>query len=73
MKTYYWHIHHDTIAEPTEDIWERKKYVRECKPTSEVEIRLKLMLPVKDQDSFARGVRVPRAQKRPNKKTIYPF
>ena len=51
MKTYYWHIHHEVIAEPTEDIGKRKEYVRINKPKGEVETRLRLMVPVKDQDS----------------------
>ena len=51
MKTYYWHIHHEVIAEPTEDIEERKEYVRAVKPTNQVAIRLRLMTPVKVQDT----------------------
>ena len=54
--TYYWHIHHEVIAEPTEDIEERKEYVRITKPKGEVEIRLRLMIPVKDQDSVRRAL-----------------
>ena len=55
-RTYYWHIHHDVIAEPTSDIGERKEYVRCNKPIQQVGIRLRLMVPVKDQDSVRRAL-----------------
>ena len=50
MKTYYWHIHHEVIADPSYNVKKRKKYVRIYKPTNEVETRLRLMTPAKDQD-----------------------
>ena len=54
-RTYYWHIHHDVIAESTENIEERKDYVRCNKPIQQVEIRLRLMIPVKDQDAVGKA------------------
>ena len=42
-----WHIHHDTLLEwNTEPLLEREKYIREFKPKSEHETRLRLMRPV---------------------------
>ena len=47
MSTAYWHIHHETLLEWTDNIQERIDYVRESKPPSEVEIRLRWMTPVR--------------------------
>jgi hypothetical protein len=44
--TYYWHIHHEILCEPTCDIDERIKYIKKHKPKSEVHERLRLMTPV---------------------------
>ena len=52
---YYWHIHHEVIAEPTDDIEERKEYVRKYKHANEVETRLRLMTPVKAQDTVGKA------------------
>lgn len=45
---FYWHIHHDVLVEPlTEPIKNRIEFIKENKPKDEVELRLKLMKPVK--------------------------
>ena len=45
---WFWHIHHRILLEPlTEPIENRIKYIKEEKPKDEVELRLKLMKPVK--------------------------
>ena len=44
--TFYWHIHHKILCEPTYDIDERIKYIKENKPKKEVSKRLRLMTPV---------------------------
>lgn len=54
-KTYYWHIHHEMIAEPTNNIEERKDYVRNFKPIDEVETRLRLMVHVQDKVSVGKA------------------
>jgi hypothetical protein len=46
---YYWHIHHDELCEPTENIQQRIDYINVMKPEDEREIRLRLMKPVKNQ------------------------
>ena len=53
---YYWHIHHEVIAEPTDNIEERKEYVKNWKPANQVKTRLRLMIPVKDQDSVGKAL-----------------
>jgi len=52
MKTktlkYYWHIHHEILVEAlTEPLKNRIKYIKEEKPEDEIELRLKLIKPVK--------------------------
>ena len=49
MKTkFYWHIHHDILLEPlTEPLKNRIKFIKENKPEDEIELRLKLLKPVK--------------------------
>jgi len=45
---YYFHIHHEILAEPlTEPLKNRIKYIKEDKPKDEIELRLKLIKPVK--------------------------
>lgn len=45
-----WHVHHDIIVEPlTEPIEVRQQYIRDTKPTGEVETRLRLLRRVKGQ------------------------
>ena len=49
MRTkFYWHIHHDILLEPlTEPLKNRIKFIKENKPKDEIELRLKLLKPVK--------------------------
>ena len=49
MKTkFYWHIHHDILLEPlTEPLKNRIDFIKENKPEDEIELRLKLLKPVK--------------------------
>gem|GEM_PF-1547566 len=49
MKTkYYWHIHHEVLVEAlTEPLENRIKYIKEEKPEDEIELRLRLIKPVK--------------------------
>jgi len=52
MKTktpkYYWHIHHEILVESlTEPLKNRIKYIKEEKPEDEIELRLRLIKPVK--------------------------
>ena len=53
----YWHVHHQQLAEITENAEERRKYIREGKPWNERARRLRLMRPVRgktgDQTLFA--------------------
>jgi hypothetical protein len=46
---FIWHLHHDVLYEPLrEPLENRIKYIREKKPAHEIEIRLRLMKPVKN-------------------------
>lgn len=52
MKTkqpkFYWHIHHNVLLEPlTELLKNRIDYIKQNKPKDEIELRLKLLKPVK--------------------------
>jgi len=45
---YYFHIHHEILVESlTEPLKNRIKYIKEEKPEDEIELRLKLIKPVK--------------------------
>jgi len=45
---YYFHIHHEILVEAlTEPLKNRIKYIKENKPKDEIELRLKLLKPVK--------------------------
>ena len=47
MKQFYWHIHHDVLAEPLLDpIGKRIAFIKRHKPKSEHELRLRLLKPV---------------------------
>ena len=46
---FYWHIHHDTLMEVSDNIEERIKYINEEKPKNEVELRLRLLKEVKGE------------------------
>lgn len=49
MKTkgIFWHVHHDTLLEWSDNIQERIDYIKKEKPKHEIETRLKLLKPVK--------------------------
>jgi len=49
MKTkFYWHIHHDILLEPlTEPLKNRIEYIKNNKSKNKIELRLKLLKPVK--------------------------
>jgi len=45
---YYWHIHHKILVEAlTEPLENRIKYIKDYKPEDEIELRLRLIKPVK--------------------------
>ena len=45
---FYWHLHHDVLLEPlTEPLKNRIEYIKESKPKNEIELRLKLLKPVR--------------------------
>lgn len=46
---FYWHVHHDVLMEWCFDAVGRQAYIRAEKPASEVELRLRLMQPVRGQ------------------------
>lgn len=43
----FWHIHHNVLVEWSDNIDERIYYIKKNKPANEIEIRLRLMKPVK--------------------------
>lgn len=44
---FYWHVHHEVLLEASDNIEERIEYINREKPKHEIEIRLKLLKPVK--------------------------
>jgi hypothetical protein len=46
---FFWHIHHKTLLEWSDDIDERIDYIKSDKPEEEVETRLRLMKPVQGE------------------------
>ena len=44
---FFWHVHHNTLMEWSDDINERIKFIRTKKPKEEIKTRLKLLKPVK--------------------------
>lgn len=45
---FAWHVHHETLVEPlTEPIENRIAYIRKDKPAGEIELRLRLLKPVR--------------------------
>ena len=45
---FYWHLHHNSLIDfLTEPIENRIKYIKENKPKAEIELRLKLLKPIK--------------------------
>ena len=40
---WYWHIHHDTLIEQSNNIKERIDYIKANKPKNEIKIRLRLL------------------------------
>jgi uncharacterized coiled-coil DUF342 family protein len=51
MKTkgFYWHIHHDKLCEWCYDYDERVNYIKTEKPENEIQTRLRLMKPVREE------------------------
>jgi len=48
LTKYYFHIHHEVLVEAlTEPLENRIKYIKEDKPKDEIELRLRLIKPVK--------------------------
>ena len=47
--SFCWHVHHRTLAEGCWDYEERERYIRENKPETEIEIRLRWLTPVKGE------------------------
>jgi len=43
----YWHVYHNRLLDFSEDINERIEYIRRCKPTDEVFLRLDLLKEVR--------------------------
>jgi hypothetical protein len=51
---YYWHVHHGKLVERLyEPVRFRIDYIRACKPTDQVDTRLRLLKPVQDQSRIA--------------------
>ncbi len=46
---FYWHVHHDVLAEWCYSYEERAAYIKAYKPAFEVSLRLRLLQPVKGQ------------------------
>ena len=44
---FFWHVHHDLLLEYSGDIQERIEYIKTRKPAREIDLRLRLMRPVK--------------------------
>lgn len=45
---FYWHVHHDKLMEWCFDYKRRVEYIKSNKPDNEINIRLRLLQPVKD-------------------------
>jgi len=57
--SWYWHIHHNVLAEQaTEPIEARIAYIREKKPANEIETRLRLLKPVESGKALAAMQRI---------------
>jgi hypothetical protein len=48
-KGWFWHVHHDTLIEWSDDIDERIEYIKIGKPANEIPLRLKLLKLVKGE------------------------
>ena len=46
---FFWHVHHGKLLEWCYDAEERREYIRQHKPSNEVETRLRLMQPVQGE------------------------
>ena len=46
---FFWHIHHEILLEHSGNINERVAYIKSYKPKDQIEIRLRLMKPVKGE------------------------
>lgn len=50
MTEFYWHVHHHVLCEPLiGPIEQRVEFIKQNKPESEIETRLKLMKPVQGE------------------------
>lgn len=47
IEGFFWHGHHDVLIEWCHNFNERAKFIRNTKPASEQEVRLRLFRPVK--------------------------
>jgi hypothetical protein len=48
-KGFYWHVHHDKLCEYCYDYDERVNYIKNDKPQNEIQTRLRLMKPVREE------------------------
>ena len=55
--TWYWHIHHNVLAEQSDDIEERIYFIKATKDPEEVPIRLLLMKKVEDEAGVASAMK----------------
>jgi hypothetical protein len=46
---FFWHVHHDTLLEWSDDINKRIEFIKTKKPANEIETRLKLLQRVKGE------------------------
>ena len=55
---WMWHIHHTRLLElSSEPLLVRAKYIRENKPEEEINLRLRMMRPVKNPDRIPEKVK----------------
>ena len=61
---YCWHIHHDELCEQIkEPIEKRIEYIKTNKPQHEIELRLRLLNPVKSERVISEMEKIERAKK----------
>jgi len=59
MGKWYWHVHHDTLVERLiAPVQERIVFIMKNKPKDEIETRLRLLKPVKDQKTMTAARKV---------------
>jgi hypothetical protein len=49
IKGFFWHVHHDKLLEWCYDYDERVNYIKTEKPSNEIQTRLRLMKPVREE------------------------